>query len=363
MEGQQKTSPTVRKGTDKRGSLIVSFVRGMAFFMGTYSLISLYAVLRGGYYNANMWWIDLTDIPQALGLTIQLCVSIALIAFFIRVPTKLVWRTAGAALCVVFALFALHNALSVYEVVRLGYVKLGFSPPFSVFVMLAFIVFTVAVFFSYRSLPDPSDSPEAKARKPFKARFLSFCTITLAVILCGIAFPLGQFVCFGMTEYQGSVDAVVVLGARVYPSGTLSPALAGRVDKAIELYHLGYTPVLIMSGGNAGDGMNEALAMRLYAIDHGVPSDAIIVDTEGSNTENTVINTIRIAEEHGFKTIGAVSSFYHMPRIKMFFLSYGMDVLTYPADGTKEGASTVRTAMREIPGWWFYWFKMALFHN
>jgi uncharacterized SAM-binding protein YcdF (DUF218 family) len=265
------------------------------------------------------------------------------------------YRLAAALLFVFFAVLALQNALQVIRVASLGYVRLGFPVPFSVFIMLAFLLLAGFVFFGHSLIPtdSPSDS--------YLLRLLTILTIVAAVVLSGIAFPLGQVVCFGMTDYTTKVDAVVVFGARAYPSGALSGALSDRVDKGIELYHAGYTPILIMSGGTSSDGVNEAAAMRRYALDRGVPDEAIIVEPDGTNTEQSVANTLRIAVENGYQKIGAVSSFYHMPRIKMFFLSSGHDVVTIPATMSREGVgSSVRTTIREIPAWWYYWFKLAL---
>ena len=304
-------------------------------------------------------------------------VVIVLLAFCLKVPTKRLWRFVGVATCLFFASAAVRNTLTVYEVARLGFVRLGFPVPFSVFIALAFVFLAVAVlrgheFQSIRptSLSDIerrqkveslNHSGATRSTQPKRpSRGAGFLISTLAVMVCGIAFPLGQILCFGLTDYRAPVDAVVVLGAQVYPNGRLSRALASRVDAAVELYQQGYTPVLIMSGGIDTNGTSEAVAMRDYAISHGVPANAIIMDENGYSTEMTARNTVAIAEEYGFTRLAAVSSFYHMPRIKMLFLNVGYDVLTVPANGYKEGLSALRTSLREIPAWWYYWFKMVL---
>jgi uncharacterized SAM-binding protein YcdF (DUF218 family) len=97
--------------------------------------------------------------------------------------------------------------------------------------------------------------------------------------------------------------------------------------------------------------------MRDFAIAHGVPADAIIVDEAGMTTEATVRNTALICEREGFDRVGAVSTFYHMPRIKQLFLSQGINVYTVPAQHYLSDGTLLITTLREVPGWWVYWLK------
>jgi uncharacterized SAM-binding protein YcdF (DUF218 family) len=92
-----------------------------------------------------------------------------------------------------------------------------------------------------------------------------------------------------------------------------------------------------------------------------VPARCVIVDGQGSSTELTVANTVAIAERLGLRRIAAVSSYYHLPRIKMLFLEAGCDVLTVPSHGEREAASLWRSTLREVPAWWYYWLKYVAF--
>ena len=342
--------------------VLVSLSRGLAFFFGVYTALSLIGVLFGSAYNANNWWIDLDWLPQYIAWSSQALVALALLAFCFHPPRKLLWRIINLVIFGFFALVALQNAFLVNEAVRLGTVRLGFPVPFSLFIMLAFLILMLAVLFSHRVISDRASSKAGSRDKTdtmpqrCHSRRATIVIICLSVLLCGVAFPLGQLFCFGLSDYRTSVDAVVVFGAKVHPDGLLSASLANRVDAGIELYQEGYTPLLIMSGGTGVEGINEAEAMRDYAIKRGVPASAILVDSQGNSTELTVEHTISIAERQGFQSIGAVSSFYHLARIKMLFLSQGYDVPTVPASSAGEGAATYIAAVREIPGWWFYWF-------
>ncbi|MDR2957878.1 MAG: YdcF family protein, partial [Coriobacteriales bacterium] len=319
--------------------------------------LSLFALLSGHGNNANIWWIDLGWMPILLGWLLQFLVAVALLAFSLKVPRRLLSRVCAAGLFALFAYAALRNALDVFEAANSGRIVLGFPIPFSIFIMAAFLLLALAVLIGYRLL---SGENHARPASRPTSRIATFTAAVVALLLCGLVFPLGQIICFGKTDYRTQVDVVVIFGAQVHPSGQPSLSLAGRLDMGIELYSLGYTPVLLMSGGTGVESYNEAMAMRQYALNYGIPPEAIIVDTQGSSTEMTVANTIEIAEENDFRRIGAVSSFYHMPRIKMYFSSQGINVSTTPADGIKEGQYAVKAALREIPAWWYYWFKMVL---
>ena len=80
----------------------------------------------------------------------------------------------------------------------------------------------------------------------------------------------------------------MVFGAQVHPGGAPSQTLAWRVDTACELYEEGLVDRLVMSGAVGDSGYDEAQVMRDRAIERGVPASAIIVDSQGVNTEATV---------------------------------------------------------------------------
>lgn len=92
--------------------------------------------------------------------------------------------------------------------------------------------------------------------------------------------------------YAGPDDApsapvVLVLGAEVYADGRPSPALASRLDVAIELLRSGKTNLLVMSGGN---GTTEIDAMRAYAVARDVPAEVIAGDDAGGRTMSSCMN-------------------------------------------------------------------------
>jgi SanA protein len=76
----------------------------------------------------------------------------------------------------------------------------------------------------------------------------------------------------------------MVFGARVLGSGRLSAMLADRVRMGVELYQSGKVRAILMTGDNSVDTYNEPEAMRQYALELGVPDDAIVLDYAGFRT-------------------------------------------------------------------------------
>lgn len=123
-------------------------------------------------------------------------------------------------------------------------------------------------------------------------------------------------------SYQKS-DVAVVFGNKVNKNGTLSNRLKARLDKSIELYNNGMVAHILVSGGLGKEGHYEGRLMRDYLRSQQIPEGAIIVDDNGYNTLKSVQNTIAICKQTGFKSVIAVSQYYHLSRIKLMFKHEG----------------------------------------
>lgn len=149
--------------------------------------------------------------------------------------------------------------------------------------------------------------------------------------------------------------SIVVFGCLVRADGTPSMALADRVRTGVELYQAGLADRLIFSGGPGEGPTHETEAMRRLAMQLGVPASAIEVDLDGLNTQATVRNVVAQGWENGRPRVLAVSHFYHLPRIKLCFRRAGWDVLTVPANESRELYHLPRYLMREVVAlWWYY---------
>jgi len=73
-------------------------------------------------------------------------------------------------------------------------------------------------------------------------------------------------------------DVAIVFGAQIFGNERPSAMLADRVKMAAELYRAGKVRALLFTGDNSLDNYNEPEVMRQYALNLGVPDDAITLD-------------------------------------------------------------------------------------
>ncbi len=108
------------------------------------------------------------------------------------------------------------------------------------------------------------------------------------------------------------VDLCFVLGC---PTPT-------NMDPAIALIALGLTPAIVISGhGPTAQPVPESQIFRDYAVARGVPAEAMVLETEATNTkENFVFSAPIIAARFGWhrvRRVALVAKPYHMRRAIM----------------------------------------------
>ena len=119
----------------------------------------------------------------------------------------------------------------------------------------------------------------------------------------------------GQRDEQRQADAIVVMGAAQY-DGRPSPVFAARLDHAIELYLAGVARNLIVTGGKApGDRTTEAASARAYAIAHGVPAEAILLEDQSRNTLDSIRAVGRLLRANHLEAAVLVSDRPHMLRV------------------------------------------------
>jgi vancomycin permeability regulator SanA len=106
-------------------------------------------------------------------------------------------------------------------------------------------------------------------------------------------------------------DVAIVFGAGVYPDGTPTPFLQSRLLAAIQLYKDGKVRVLLMSGDNRTSHYDEPTVMKKFAVAHGVPARAVVLDYAGYNTYDTCY---RVHYLFGVNSAILVTHGYHLPR-------------------------------------------------
>src|SRR6516164_803673 len=131
-------------------------------------------------------------------------------------------------------------------------------------------------------------------------------------------------------EEARPAEVILVLGAAEY-HGRPSPVLRARLDHALLLYKRGIAPRVMTTGGAGGDPVfTESTVGRSYLISHGVPSEAIIVETEGESTVHSVALAGEILRRMGLGSVVVVSDSYHIYRVKRMLESDGLRVYGSP---------------------------------
>ena len=154
-------------------------------------------------------------------------------------------------------------------------------------------------------------------------------------------------------------DAIVVLGAAQY-DGVPSPVLRARLDHAFDLYEDGIAPLVVVTGGRReGDRFTEATAAATYLHTRGVPDDAILRETTGSSSWESIAAVARFLDQRGLDEVVLVSDPYHAKRIDLIADEVGLDAVTSPtrtspitgfSEWRRFGTETVRIAVGRIVG-------------
>ena len=125
-------------------------------------------------------------------------------------------------------------------------------------------------------------------------------------------------------------ESIVVLGAAQY-DGHPSPVLRARLDHAVELWNRHLAQVVILTGGTGpGDTTSEAAVSRVYVRKQGVPDGAILLESEGRTTRESMQAVARLLSNRGFKTAILVSDPFHMLRLWILSRRFGFIPYTSP---------------------------------
>lgn len=145
------------------------------------------------------------------------------------------------------------------------------------------------------------------------------------------------------TQLQ-DVDCIIVLGCGVSASGRPSPMLEDRLKRGVALYEDGAAPKLLMSGDHGRENYNEVAVMKKFAVDAGVPSEAVFMDHAGFSTYETMY---RAKEIFCARKVIIVTQEYHLYRALYIADALGLEAYGVSADYRAYGGQFYRDA-REV---------------
>jgi len=144
------------------------------------------------------------------------------------------------------------------------------------------------------------------------------------------ALSLGAVWIWSTRDQARPAAAIVVLGAAQY-DGKPSPVLRARADHAIELYRRKLAGRIIFTGGVGDrDTTSEAAVAQRYAIERGVPARAILIETVGRSTSESLQQVATLMDAAPSRDVILVSDPFHMLRLSILARRYGLTPLTSP---------------------------------
>jgi uncharacterized SAM-binding protein YcdF (DUF218 family) len=157
-----------------------------------------------------------------------------------------------------------------------------------------------------------------------------------------------QIVAQSRVDEATAADIIIVLGAAEY-SGRPSPVLEARLNHALYLYQKGLAPRILTTGGSGGDPTyTEGGVAHNYLARRGVPSEAILVESEGESTVHSMVAAAEIMQRFGMKSCIVVSDGYHIFRVKKLLERRG--VQTYGSPRPEEARPDTET----LGGYWVF---------
>jgi len=146
--------------------------------------------------------------------------------------------------------------------------------------------------------------------------WIGLLAIVAATVALFLAITAIQVVHTASLEQIRPADAIVVFGAAEY-SGHPSPVLKARLDHAFDLYEHHVASVVITTGGAAADPkFSEGGVGKEYLRRRGIPENALIAETQSSDTAKSAQRVAVIMHTNGLHSCVAVSDAYHVFRIR-----------------------------------------------
>jgi len=143
-------------------------------------------------------------------------------------------------------------------------------------------------------------------------------------------------------------DCVLVLGARVYSSGSLSPMLSDRVATGVELYKDEAALKLLMSGDHGRENYDEVNAMKRAAMEEGVSKEDIFMDHAGFSTYESMA---RAKDVFLVKKAVIVTQSFHLSRAVFIARALGIDAYGVSADKRdyqNQGYNDIRESLARV---------------
>jgi uncharacterized SAM-binding protein YcdF (DUF218 family) len=154
--------------------------------------------------------------------------------------------------------------------------------------------------------------------------------ILIAALLVYVAYLSVRIEQQSTRDEAQPADIILVLGAAEY-RGRPSQVLRARLDHALSLYNRKLAPRIMTTGGAGGDPVfTEGGVGRSYLISRGVPSEAIVVESEAASTVESTSMAAEIMHRMNLRSVIVVSDGYHIYRVNKMLQFRGFNVYGSP---------------------------------
>lgn len=156
-------------------------------------------------------------------------------------------------------------------------------------------------------------------------------------IILTVLYLIGMMLVYTLTSWinllnwnmKEKLDYIVVLGAGLRGK-EVTPLLASRINRGIEIYHKNPGAKIIMSGGQGpGEDIPEGEAMAKYALNEGIPKEDIIIENKSRTTNENISFSHKLMKENS--NFCLVTNSYHVYRALVLAKRQGLKCNGYGA--------------------------------
>jgi uncharacterized SAM-binding protein YcdF (DUF218 family) len=185
-----------------------------------------------------------------------------------------------------------------------------------------------------------------------RSRWLPKCLLAIFVTLLSWSVLVALNIYnYAQRDETAPADVAIVLGAGTRRE-TPSPVFRERIDHAINLYRNGTVHAIILTGG-VGNGRTVADSeiARDYALEEGVPAEAIYIETSSETTLQNLQEARGIMQGQGFESALVVSDPLHLYRALAMAGDLGMNAHPSPTPTSRINSwwANLFFLVREVP--------------
>ena len=149
----------------------------------------------------------------------------------------------------------------------------------------------------------------------------------------------------------------IILGARVRPDGSASPALQRRAEHGVKLMLEGQLDRLIVTGATFGAPHSEAWVMQQICLARGVNMAQVTLEEHATTT----LENLRFSMPHlpDNCAVTLITDRYHAPRAQLIARRLGLQVTMSPAPlGKVPKGRLVKARLREALAYTWAWLTL-----